>query len=335
MKRFFKKLWYSLDKIDKYSELSAEGLGKAIKYLIVLIMILAMVSSLSTVYTTRLVVKHIAQYIEENAPELTYSEGTLTVDSEDVIIDENNNFGKIIIDTKTEDEEKVNEYVENVKEEENAIIILKNKLIMKEVGIENITNYNYEELFQEINITEFNKQDLVNYLNGSSIIPMYLNLTLIMFIYAFVIYLINTILNVFLISVIGYLTSMLLKLKIRYVAIFNMAVYAITLPTILQMLYIGINAFYPYIISYFDVMYILVASIYMIAAIFILKAEFNKTQNEVQKIVEVQEEVKKEIEEKQKEDKKENKETDKQNKEKDKKDEKQETDGEQPEGSNA
>lgn len=69
---------------------------------------------------------------------------------------------------------------------------------------------------------------------------------------------------------------MILRLKIRYVAVFNMAVYAITLPTLLNMLYIGINAFFNYTINYFEVMYILVASIYMIASIFILKSEFTK-----------------------------------------------------------
>ena len=70
----------------------------------------------------------------------------------------------------------------------------------------------------------------------------------------------------------------------------------------------------------------------MIAALFILKIEFNKTQGEVQKVLEVEKEVKEEL--KKQEDKKQ---ADK--KEKDKKEEKKEKkkqDGEeQPEGSNA
>ena len=138
------------------------------------------------------------------------------------------------------------------------------------------------------------------------------------------------------ISIFGYLSTMILRLKIRYVAIFNMAVYAITLPTILNMIYIGVNSLFGYTIKYFDVMYILVASIYMIAAVFILKSEFNKKQGQVQKIVEVEQQVKEEIKEKQKEDsKKENKDTEK--KDKKKKDEEQESpsDREEPEGSNA
>lgn len=335
-KGFFKKVWYSIDKIEKYSELSAEGFGRAIKYLGILIIILAIISSVVTVYNTSLEVKKIAEYINEKSPELTYSDGTLQIDSPEVITDDSSNFGKIIIDTKTDSEEQINQYKEQVNEEENAIIILKDKLILKDIGTNGTSEYNYKELFKEVGITEFNKQQLVEYLKGSNMMPLYLNLFLVLFIYAFVIYFINTVFYIIAISVVGYLATLILKLKIRYVAVFNMAVYAITLPTVLNMLYLIVNAFYRYTISYFDVMYILVASIYMIAAIFLLKSEFNKKQGEVQKIVEVEKEVKEEMKEKQeekKEEKQENKDTKKKNKKEKTKDDNE--NGQEPEGSNA
>lgn len=331
-KGFFKKVWYSIDKIEKYSELSAEGFGKAIKYLIILVMIIALISSAATVYRTSIEVKNIAKYIDEKSPELTYSNGELNIDSEMPIIEENENFGKIIIDTNIETEETINQYINDVQDNESAIIILKNKLILKEEGIQGNVNYNYKELLGEIGITEFNKKDLVEFMSGTSMMTLYLNLMLVLFIYAFVIYLINTLFYAITISIFGYLTTIILRLKIRYVAVFNMAIYAITLPTILNMIYIGINAFLNYTINYFDVMYILVASIYMIAAIFILKSEFNKKQGEVQQIIEVEKEVKEEIKQKQENNKKEDKEIGKKDK---KKREDKDTNGEEPEGSNA
>ena len=339
-KGFFKKVWYSINKIEKYSELSAEGFGRAIKFLAILIIILAIISSASTVYRTSLEIKNIAEYINEKAPELTYSNETLVVNSEEVIIDEDASFGKVIIDTNTNEEEKINQYINDIGKDENAIIILKNKLILKEIGLEGTTSYNYKELFGEMGITEFNKEDLVGYLTGSEIMSLYFNLFLVLFIYAFVIYIINTLFNIVTISIVGYLATVILKMKIRYVAVFNMSVYAITLPTILNMLYILINAFFRYTINYFDIMYILVASIYMMAAIFILKSEFNKKQGEVQKIVEVEKQVKEEMEEKQKEeykreDKQKNKDTGKNDKNKKDKENGETTDGEEPEASNA
>ena len=339
-KGFFKKVWYSIDKIEKYSELSAEGFGKAIKYLSILIVILSIISSIIIVYKTNLEIKDIAQYINEDLPELTYNDGTLQVDSEEVIIDDNSSYGKVIIDTKTDSEEQINQYINQVSYEENAIIILRNKLILKEAGIQGTTDYNYKELFGEMGITEFNKQQLVDYLTSSNMMSLYLNLFLVLFIYVFIIYFINTLFYVIIISIVGYVATLSLKLKIRYVAVFNMAVYAITLPTILNMLYVIINAFFSYTISYFDIMYVLVASIYMIAAIFILKTEFNKKQGEVQKIVEIEKEVKEEIEEKQKEEnekenKEENKDTGKKDKKKKEETKDDNTNGEEPEGSNA
>lgn len=339
-KGFFKKVWYSINKIEKYSELSAEGFGRAIKYLAILIIILAIISSAVTLYRTSSEIKNIAEYINEKSPELTYSNETLVVNSEEAIIDENTSFGKVIIDTNTNEEEKINQYINDIEEDENAIIILKDRLILKEIGLEGTTSYNYKELFGEMGITEFNKEDLVGYLTGSEIMSLYFNLFLILFIYAFVIYIINTLFNIVIISIVGYLATVILKMKIRYVAVFNMAVYAITFPTILNMIYILINSFFRYTINYFDVMYILVASIYMMAAIFILKSEFNKKQGEVQKIVEVEKQVKEEMEEKQKEknereDKEKNKDTGKKDKNKKNKENGDTTDGEEPEASNA
>ena len=42
-KGFFKKIWYSINKIEKYPELSAEGLGRAIIYLMTLVLIIGVI----------------------------------------------------------------------------------------------------------------------------------------------------------------------------------------------------------------------------------------------------------------------------------------------------
>ena len=330
-KGFFKKIWYSINKIEKYPELSAEGLGRAIIYLMTLVLIIGAISSFATVYRTSLKVKEVAKYIDEKIPELTYKEDTLQVGAEEAIIDENENFGKIIVDTKTDDQQQINQYIEETSDEENAVIILKNKLMLKQSGTNGTTDYSYKDLFGQMGITEFNKQSLLDYLNGNGIMNLYFSLFASLLIYSFVIYLINILFYIIIISIFGYLATMILKLKIRYVAIFNMAIYAITLPALLNII---INAFYPYQISYFEVLYALIASIYIMAAIFILKTEFNKKQGEVQKIVEVEKQIKEENKEEKREkteSKKDKNKKEEQNKEQEEKD----NDGEEPEGSNA
>ena len=45
-RKFFKKVWYSITKLEKYPEMATEGVVKAIKYIMILVMILSCISSL-------------------------------------------------------------------------------------------------------------------------------------------------------------------------------------------------------------------------------------------------------------------------------------------------
>ena len=157
-------------------------------------------------------------------------------------------------------------------------------------------------------------------------------------------YFITTLWYVVMISIVGYITAWLLKIKMRYVAVFNMTIYALTLSTILNILYLIVNILFNFTIEYFGIMYVTVATIYLIAAIFILKTDLIKKQAEVMKIVEAQQIVKKELEEQEKEKQEEQKEKeerqkkdkeDSEDKKEEKKEEKENAKHDEPEGSNA
>ena len=343
---FFKKIWYSIDKIEKYSELSAEGFGSAIKYLMILVAVLALIVSIITVVQVGTKVKQIGKYIDEESPNFTYKNNELTVETEEQpIIIENEEIGKIIIDTNQDDEEEINQYIEDI---DNGLIILKDRLIIEESSVGTEETYNYQDLLQNVGITEFDKQQLVNYINSNEIISIYLRVFFVMYIYAILLYTINILIDIFAISIVGYVATLITRMKIRYIAVFNMAVYSITLATILQMIYLIINAIFKYDIPYFDVMYVIISSIYMTASIFMIKTDMTKKQAELDRINEVKEEVRKEFEEKGKE-KEQKKEEEKknENKEPGKKDgeekleeeengdKKSEDEGEEPEGSEA
>ena len=330
-KGFFKKVWYSIDKIDKYSELAAEGLGKALRYLVILIIILACIASSRMVYETTKAINKFASNIDKIVPEVNYKDGKLNIEAEGVITDNETELGKVIIDTNVEDEETINKYIEDISEDEDGIIILKEKAIIKERKKEQST-INYSELFKNTeNIQINNKQELINFIKSPNIIFNVFTVYLISF---FIAYMFNALIYIVFISIFAYLATIILKLKIRYVAVFNMVVYGITLPTILEMIYFIVNIFYSYTIPYFDLMYVSVATIYVMAAIFILKGELNKKQGEVQKIVEVEEKIKEEKEKQKEEKKEESKKENKETKNKKEKDEKK-GEGEEPEGSNA
>lgn len=335
-KGFFKKVWYSITKIEKYPEMATEGVGKACSYLFKLVSVLAIVLSIWMTYQTYELMSSGLDYIQEEFPEFSYKDGILQTESQEPIIvgGENSPLGKVIVDTNTDTQEKVNEYLNIIEDSGSGVIILKDKALMKSESVAGSITYDYKQAFEQMQITEFNKASLIEYANSSQMISVYISVLFTMFIYTFIMYFLTTIWYVLAISVVGYLTAVILKIKMRYAAIFNMSVYAVTLSVILNIIYLIINMIKPFTIQYFQVMYISVATIYLIAAIFIIKSEFIKKQAELMKIAEAQAIIRKEMEKDKKEEKEENKDTEKKNK-KENNSEKDKGVEEEPEGSEA
>ena len=339
-KGFFKKVKYSVFNIEKYPEMATEGLGKALSYIAKLVVILAIVLSIWTLWQTYQIIKEGVSYLENQFPDFSYSDGILTVNTEEPITIDNEQFGRIIVDTKTDSEETINQYLNSINEYGAGTLILKNRVVLKNIAMVGEISYNYKESLESINLTTFNKQDVVNYVTGGQINSLYFSIFITLFIYSFSMYFINTLWYAIIIGLVGYFTMFMLKMRMRYVAVFNMAIYALTLSTILNILYVLINMLFNFNIEYFSIMYVTVETIYLLAAIFILKTDLIKKQAEVMKIVEAQQIVKKELEEKEKEEqeKKKEEENEKQTEKKEKKKEekhKGNLDKGEPEESNA
>ena len=337
-KGFFKKIWYSVAKPERYPELAVEGVPRAFIYLITLVAILVIVSCAGSLYQLNIVVKNGVDYINSSFPEFSYKEGILEVQSEEILKYENENFGKIIVDTKTEDEQQINNYKNEVSDYGEGVIILKNEVTLKSQAVTGTVTYNYSDLLGKMGITEFNKQDIVNFVNSSQIINLYLSVFIMMFVYIFVIYFLNILTYVIFVSIFGCLANIITKLRMRYAAIFNMSVYAVTLSTILYIAYIAVNIFINFEIKYFEPMYITVATIYLLASIFMVKADLIKRQSEVIKIEKVQKIVKEELKRKEEENKEKPVEKPEDNKEekKDKEEKKKDKNlGKEPEGEKA
>ena len=333
-KGFFKKIWYSITKIEKYPDMAAEGFGRANGYLAKIVAILAIVLCLGMLYQTYGILQEGLLYLKNEVPEFSYKEGIFEIESENPIIisEEDSYIGKTIIDTVVTEESRINQYINDISEKESGVVVLNNKIIIKNPAVAGMITYNYKDMLEPLKVNEFKKQDIINYANSSQIISVYISLFLTLFVYSFIIYFLTTISNVIFLSFFGYITTMLAKIKMRYVAIFNMSVYAITLSVILNTLYIAVNIFIPFSMEYFQVMYTAVAAIYLVAAILILKSELIKRQMELMKIAETQELVRKEIMDKEREEKelKEKEERKKKDKEK-----KENNEGETAEGSKA
>lgn len=213
---FFKKVWYSISKFEKYPEMAALGVKRAILYLTEIVLIMSIIFTGIYVYY----IKNVAEFDEQG---LNFSE-------------------KLAIELTR------NSKIEN-----------------KETIIENLKNEKSEVLIVAIGIAFL----MSNY--------------------------IGTLVDVFILSAFGVMTCIVAKIKMNYKALFNMSIYAFTLPIILRTIYFAITNLTTFKIKYFDVMYVAIAYISLAAAIFIIKSNVIKQHLELMRIIE---ESKEKIEEK-------------------------------------
>lgn len=210
---FLKRIIYSISKFEKYPEMAALGLKKALLYLAGLILINSIIFTAVFIY-----------YIQKQPT-----------------TEENLNFS----------EKVVNQILSNAEIEEEQV-----KALSENIGSQN---------------------------SGVLIISLGIGFFISMFI--------TTLIDVLTLSVFGLITSFIAKIKIKYKALFNMSIYAITLSVILRTIYIAIVYLTTFRIKYFDIMYIAISYISLAAAIFIIKSNLIKHQMQLMKIIEDDKEI--------------------------------------------
>ena len=148
---FFKKVWFSITKFEKYPEMAAAGVRKSLTYLFKLILIFTIIYGLSYIYY----ISEVKQYDE---PNLTLNQKLMT---------------ELNFSMYTDDEAE----------------ILKNAL------------------------NQYNDTEIV----------------ILVLLSAFIAYFLARLIDVFVLSIFGYITCWVFKIKIKYKAIFNMSIFSLTL----------------------------------------------------------------------------------------------------------
>ncbi len=184
--------------------------------------------------------------------------------------------------------------------------------------------YNYVDIAQTYKMDNFNKQDIVKQVENINIINISLAFFVTVTIYIFSIYFATALVDALVLGGLGFLLARIAKIKIKFKAAFNIGIHALTLPILLNLIYILVNTFTGFTIQYFQWMYTTISYIYVIVAILIIKTDLINRQFELMKIIEEQEKVKEEIklqeEEQKDEEKNKNKEPEEENKTEDERD---------------
>lgn len=337
---FWKKLKFSITDFDRYQDLAAERVRKTIGYIAILILLFSLVVTGIYTYKFSVTIADIRTYIDENIESITFENNELNIipkSHEEVTTIEKEAIGiKVTINTNVQDEQKINE----ISSEGNSVLILKDKLLIKNELMNDPITYSYKTLAEQYNINKIDKQEALNLLSYNTIKPLIFSVFGLLLVYFFVIiYLPSTLIDIIILSIFGYVVSNIAKIKLRYSAVYNIAAHSLTLPIILNLIYFVVNSFTGFTIKYFEVMYTTVATIYIAAAILMIRSDVIKKQIELTRIIEEQDRVRAEIqrrEEEQKEqEEKEKQKREDENKRKQKEKKKEEGNiGKEPEGNN-
>ena len=248
-----------------------------------------------SVYTANVSLNKFTKNMQNNLPDFKYAEGELTLEEEDenkvyTIQDTDLSFGKIIIDLNTEDENIISEYeniIKNDNESNNAgILILKDKVLQvtkvaDDINAESTISLTYDEAMQNIfgsSDVQFTKSDLIQYLNGDGRTSVLLVNFFSYFIAYFIIYMSSGLIYAFILTIIGYTSAKITKIKLSFGQVFSMSIYAFTLSNILNIIYFLVNYFAGISIKYFDIAYITIAYVYLVAVLFLIKSDSLKKQ---------------------------------------------------------
>lgn len=311
-----KKVWYSITKFERYPEMATEGVGRAVRYLMWLILMFSILLSVCFMIKFVEITRKGVEFLDKNFNEITYSEGTLNIDS--IKKSATTDWGNVIVNTEDLTEEQIKE-LENKKSLKSIEIIWLREFVIVKYEDEAARIY-YKDILENFEIKNLDKTTIINFVNAQLNGPkIYIAIIITSIIYLFIGYFIKALLDVLILSLFGMITTLFAGIRIRYRAVFNMAVYSITLSTILQLIYIIINTFTGFNIKYFDLMYTAISFICLTAAIFMIKSDVIKQQIELMKVIEAKrQEQKEQKDEEKKQDKEEEKKEDN-NKEKEKK----------------
>ena len=341
---FFRKIKISIFDFDGYQNLAAEKISRTIAYIVLLMILLSVCISGASTFQFSRIVDNVRNYVSNEVSEITYEDYNLNIvlnsgeEITEITTDDLINV-TVIINTATTDETKIQESIDKINSTENGILILKDRIIIKNSIYTNSIEYSYKAISEAYNINKIDKEEVLNFLSGSQIRSLYIMFFGVMTLYSFIVYFSNLLIDAFVLAILAYIVTRISGLRLKHTAIYNIAIYSFTLPIILNIIYAVVNIITGFTIQYFQIMYTTIASIYVITAILMIKSDVIKKQLELNKIIEEQERIKQELKQKEEEEKEKaeqerrRKKREKKDKEKEKKEK--ENLGKEPEGDNA
>lgn len=318
---FFKRLKMSIFDFDKYHVIAGEGLGRAMMYLVKLILLFSLIMSLAYVFKFSQIIDEAMNYVQDQVPNFYFQDNTFNIESENDVIIENHeymDFKIILSNAETYNEDEMRDF------DGMVVVLVKNNILLKQANSTSIITQSYEEISNTFDVNQLNKEFILNYANGENGYTLLANVFAVVFVSIFLTYFMTGILDTIALSLLGFIITRIIRLPLKYGAIYSISISAITLSVIINLIYMITNLFTGFVIPYFQIMYTLVSYVYLIAVLLIMRSEIIKKKVQIQVQI-----LNKELKEDPMEDKtkQENKKEDKKEEKKEEKDQKEKSEG--------
>lgn len=314
---FFKRLKIAVFKLEDYGMFLGERLSVAFKYLFILILLFSLIISIATTYDFFNMTNKMKNYIKNELPDFIYEEGKLHFDQVVEAYDYDYDFALIANTDENISEQTLKEYKNSITT--MGMILLENKVIFISKIAETEIEENYLTLADNYQININNKSDLNDIMNNNSINQLLGTYFIVDVIVTYISNIITILLELCVVAIFGWIAARFCGINFKLSPMFSLSIYSLSLSIILKCAYEVVNIFTGFYIEYFNVIYLLIAYVYIIAAIFMIKYDLIKQTEELQKIIEVQKQVRKEMD--QEEDKENQEEQEKKDDKKEKEDE--------------
>lgn len=292
---FFKRLKTAIFNLDEYGVFIEEKLGVAVKYMFLIILFVSLVMSLVLTYEHTQEIKTGLSYIENEFPDFTFEDNKLKVNEYVEAYDENYGFGLIVDTTENLSQEKIDEYKKKSDEYFNSILVLDDKMIYSVYNEE--TEYLFKDFAQVFQTDNATKADILEQFHAMGGVKSVSTMVMIILTISSVLgNVLEILLDTILVAFVGIIVARICGIAIRGSVAGTLAIYSLTVPVICTFIYGLVINFTGFQIKYFSVMYLMIAYVYIIAAILIIKTDLIKKAQDLMRIKSVEEQIKDEIE---------------------------------------
>jgi len=318
---FLKRVKNAIFGLENYGIFVTESFLTALKYFFLLILFVTLVATLAQTYYFNKLVSKGYEYLANELPDFVFEDGVMKFEKNVEAYDNEFDFYLFANTDEFLEEKTIREYKAKSYDGRNGLIILKDKLIY--INRQSEAEYKYSDLVKVYEAPITDRQGLIEEYEQAGLASICLAFFTAVMLGTYVSNLVIIFLDLILVAVFGYIVTKFCRVKVKMSAIFSIAVYSLTLSIILSGIYTVTSIFTDFVISYFNVMYLLIAYVYVIASILMIKSDLIKYNQELAVIAEVQKKVKEELKEEEEREKeqqeKEKRKKEKQEKEKEKK----------------